>query len=64
MTDHAAIRRCITDCAAARDWRGRWRQVNACAQSLYRADEPAGLSVAQAAAAGRIGAWLATVKLP
>ena len=62
--DEDAIRRCITDCAAARDWRGRWRQIAVCARFLHRADETPGLSAAQAAAAGRVGAWLASVQLP
>lgn len=62
--DQQAIHRCIERCARARDWRGRWRAVNTCADALTRPFEPWGISEATAQAAGRIGAWLATQGLP
>ena len=63
-SDQQAIHRCISRCARARDWRGRWRAVNTCANTLTRPFEARGMSEAAAQAAGRIGAWLATQGLP
>jgi len=58
------IRDCITACARAKDERGRWRPELQCATDLWKQDvlrRPFGWPVDAecAAAARRIGAWLA-----
>lgn len=64
MTDTEAIRRCISHCASRRDGRGRWRAENTCAARLISAGTSATVADACAAAASRIGAWLATADGP
>ena len=62
--DQAAIGECITRCRMSRDERGRWRAERRCAEALKQ--PMAGddwIARAQAAAARRIGAWLASVRL-
>lgn len=63
-TDAALLAACIRTCANARDGRGRWRAEQAAAAALQRPDEPAGLAAMQAAAARRLGEWLAGQGLP
>ncbi len=53
------IRRCVVDCARARDWRGRWRQERNCMAALRRAGTSQAISHATAAASARLGAWIA-----
>lgn len=64
MTDTQLLTDCIRACATARDGRGRWRVEQATAAKLARPGESAGISAMQAAAARRLGEWLATQKLP
>ena len=64
MTDVQVLYDCIRACATARDGRGRWRVEQATAAQLARPDEPTGISAMQAAAARRLGEWLATQQLP
>ena len=64
MTDTEVIKNCIVKCASARDERGRWRPELECETLLWRKDvlrRPFGWAAdaACAAAARRIGAWLA-----
>jgi hypothetical protein len=62
--DATILSDCIRTCATARDGRGRWRAEQRAAAALQRPDEPAGLAAMQAAAARRLGEWLATQVLP
>jgi len=62
------LRHCTDRCAAARDERGRWRPEELCAVELWRIRPPAerqygpgAVDIACAAAARRLGAWLAGV---
>jgi hypothetical protein len=72
VTDHQIILACIRHCQSRRDERGRWRAMHKCSEELWWADGETdsltvgalGYSVMAAAAARRIGAWLATVQLP
>ena len=59
-----AVRVCIAVCAAAADERGRWRHQRACEQSLQQLYGPGAANAATAAAARRLGAWLAGVGKP
>jgi len=52
-------RRCIDDCAKARDDRGRWRQQRKCAQQLQDLGASPSIAAATAAAARNVGAHLA-----
>lgn len=60
--ERAAIAACITRCAAAPDERGRWRPEIDCLRALYAARPNERTAAAGAAAARRIGAWLAGVR--
>jgi hypothetical protein len=61
------LRRCIQRCAKADDERGRWRPEESCAAELWALDPtlhvfgPSEIDRDCAAAARRIGAWLAGV---
>lgn len=57
----AAIRACIDHCRSRRDERGRWRAEDTCAAALATTGSAA-IADACAAAARRIGAWLAGVQ--
>lgn len=57
--DRAAISACIVRCAEARDDRGRWRAEDKLADALQRTGTAPALADRCAAAARRIGAWLA-----
>ena len=59
--DRAALSACIVRCAAARDDRGRWRAEDRCADQMQRNGAAPVVADACAAAARRIGTWLATV---
>lgn len=59
MTTIEAIRRCIDDCAKARDDRGRWRQQRNCAQQLEQLGTTPSIAAMTAAAARTIGATIA-----
>ena len=53
-----AIARCVTACAEARDWRGRWR-VQAITQSRLAALGTSATVASMAAqAAAELGAWI------
>ena len=62
-TDRAALSACIVRCAEARDDRGRWRAEDRCADQLQRTGTAPALADRCAAAARRVGAWLAGVRL-
>jgi hypothetical protein len=61
------LQRCISRCAAADDERGRWRPEELCAAELWRLNPaarpfgPGEIDRDCAAAARRIGAWIAGV---
>lgn len=57
--DRAAIKACIVRCAEARDDRGRWRAEDKCADTLQRNGTAPALADRCAAAARRVGTWLA-----
>ena len=59
--DAQHIGRCVRVCAAARDERGRWRAEAECARELAAPGLPSSVDKSCAAAARRIGAWLAGV---
>lgn len=59
MTPAQVIERCITHCASRRDGRGRWRAEDSCADALQAIGTSPVIADACAAAARRIGAWLA-----
>lgn len=59
--DRATISACIVRCAEARDDRGRWRAEDKCADMLQRHGTAPALADQCAAAARRIGTWLAGV---
>lgn len=61
--DAQHIGRCIDDCMRAPDERGRWRPKAECEVKLAWGGEPTAADRAAAAAARRIGAWLAGVGL-
>ena len=60
MTDAAAIQKAIDHCAQRRDGRGRWRAQRTLAWQLRGPGHSPVVADACAAAAVRIGAWLAT----
>ena len=60
LTDRAAISACIVRCSSAHDERGRWRAEARCATALQATGAAPALADHCAAAARRIGAWLAT----
>ena len=60
-TDAQNIRACIADCAQARDWRGRWRPVNRLSADLALDGATPAIAASTAEAAGRLGAWLASL---
>lgn len=59
--DRVALSACIVRCAEARDDRGRWRAENKCANALQTTGTAPALADQCAAAARRIGTWLAGV---
>ena len=59
LTDRAAISACIVRCSEAKDHRGRWRAEARCAGTLQAAGAAPALAARCAAAARRIGTWLA-----
>jgi hypothetical protein len=54
-----AIVRCVDACANARDGRGRWRVQRECAQALRDSGSSNTVAEMSAAAAARLGAWVA-----
>lgn len=59
MTPVESIRRCIDDCARARDDRGRWRQQRKCAAEPQQQGTSATVAEATAQAARNVGAFIA-----
>jgi hypothetical protein len=55
------VRDCINACMAAKDERGRWRPQAECERRLELLYGPSAANEATAAAARRLGAWLAGV---
>ena len=54
------VQTCIDKCASAKDGRGRWRACRECVAKLTGAGCSPAIAADTAAAARRIGEWLAT----
>lgn len=59
MKNEETIRRCVSECATARDERGRWRQERRCAADLLRLGSTPTIATETAKAAAEVGRTIA-----